>query len=221
MIRSLSIFICSTILSFTAYAQYSVSLSTGISYDIKNAGNYNFFHLPVSLEWSAPMANEHLCFLFKSTYSIAVGGEGADEAYTLNPALPGMVYVQKSIHSSLFLCSIGLRTYFKPNKKKGRFFIDLFPLGLYTQNFLVKYKNYDKTNYDIINPDVGVSYSALAIASSVGYSIPVKKNDLLIEFNANAPVSSNSFLSSNGYALSYNSAAPLELTVGYNLNYGK
>jgi hypothetical protein len=223
MIRLPILFIFGTVLSITAYSQSSaVSLSTGISYDVSNAGNYNFFHIPVSAEWSAPIIKENLWFLFKVTYSIPVGGEGADEAYTLNPALPGTVYMQKSIHSSLFLGSIGVRTYFKPNKKNGRFFIDMLPIGIYSQNFAVRYKNYDKTNYDIINQDVGTEISALAIALSVGYSIPVKKhNDLLIEFNASSPLTFHSFLSQDGYGLSYNEAAPLELTVGYNLNYGK
>jgi hypothetical protein len=222
MIRLFAL-LCSTILSITAYAQSSaVSLSTGISYDVSNAGNYNFFHIPVSVEWSAPIIKENLWFLFKVTYSVPVGGAGADEAYTLNPALPGMVYVQKSIRSSLFLGSIGVRTYFKPNKKNGRFYIDLLPLGIYSQNISVRYKNYDKTNYDIINPDVGTEISALAIALSVGYSIPVKNhNDLLIEFNASTPLSFNRGLSDDGYDLSYKRSAPLQLTIGYNLNCGK
>jgi hypothetical protein len=223
MIRLLTLFILGTVLSITAYAQSSaVSLSTGISYDVSNAGNYNFFHIPVSAEWSAPIIKENLWFLFKFTYSIPVGGEGADEAYTLNPALPGSVAVQKSIHSSLVLGSIGLRTYFKPNKKNGRFFIDFLPAGIYSQNFTVRYKNYDKTNYDIINPDVGTNISALAVALSVGYSIPVKShNDLLIELNASTPLSFSRGLNDDGYDLSYKRAAPLQLTIGYNLNCGK
>jgi hypothetical protein len=134
----------------------------------------------------------------------------------LNPSLPSAIKLQKSITPFIFSESIGKRICLYKNKRNDALCLDLLA-GISNQYFRVVYKNYDKANYDILNPDVNLNVAGLFLAASLVYTIPKKTGSLIIKLNVQTPPSAIR----GDYPLSYELCAPLQLTVGYDLFYGK
>ena len=209
--------ICFLVFSFlacTTTAQSSISLSTGISTDINNS-NISFYQVPVSLLWKP--GGEEFSPLLLLGYNFPLQGASSGEAYTLNPALPAKVRLIEKISPYLFTTAIGFAVRLSKSKNNNSLYINLLPFGICNQNIKVTYKNYDKENYEVLNPDVNRNEAAFVMAASVAYYFHKTKKDLMVMLQAQSGMIKNK----DPYLLSYNSIAPLQLTIGYNFYYNK
>jgi len=207
----LAIFI---LLSAEGDAQSFVSLSTGISKDINNESR-SFYHIPISLQWK-PFSGPGSPLFFEFDYDIPFTCKSAGNAYTLNPSLPEKVTLQENIHPYIFTTSIGFRIHLYTNKKNNSFYLNLLS-GFCNQNFKVEYKNYDKVNYEVLNPDINRNAVKLVLSIAAVYNFHKRKQDMLLMLHLQSPLLTSQY----NYPLSYQFIAPLQLTFGYNLFYNK
>jgi hypothetical protein len=196
-------------------AQSFVSLSTGISMDLNNT-NPSFYHIPVTLQWH-PFSQKKSPFFLELNYDIPITSKSTGDAYTLNPGLPGEVTLNERIHALLFTASIGFRIHLYTNKKENSFYLNLMPVGICVQNFKVNYENFDKENYEVLNPDISLNKGGFAMGMAGAYNFHKGKQDMMIMLHLQTPP----FQSRGDYPLSYNFIAPLQLTFGYNFYYNK
>jgi hypothetical protein len=203
------------ILSFTAAnAQSFLSFSTGISTDI-NHNRKSFYQIPVSVQWK-PGNSKGSPLIFEFDYGIPLITKGSGEAYTLNQQLPDKETLTESIRASIFTISVGFQINLLNNGKKDMLCLDIFPLALTSQHYKINYKNYDKENYEVLNPDLNRNAGGLAMATALIYNFH-KNQDMM----AMIRIQSATFTKKADYPLSYNSIAPLQFTIGYNFYYKK
>ena len=214
-LQFLSVFIIFLSLSSKVQAQSFLSLSTGISTDLNNP-NHNFYHIPFTLQWK-PSARKRAPFFLEFNYNIPFTSKSTGDAYTLNPSLPEKVTLQENIKPAIFTMNIGFRIHLYTNKKSNSFYLNLLPFGICIQNFSIDYKNYDKQNYEVLNPDVNLNSGGIVESIEAAYFFHKTKQDMVIMLHLQTPP-----LKSRGdYPLSYKFVAPLQLTFGYNLFYNK
>jgi len=212
LLQSLIIFI---LFSATGNAQSFISLSTGISANI-NKPNQSFYHIPLSLQWK-PSPKENNPFFVEFDYGIPFIAKSSGNAYTLNPSLPAAVNLEETICPNIFTVSIGFRIFLYTNKKNNSFYLNLLPFGISNQNFKVTYKNYDKENYEVLNPDVNKDLTGFVASVAAVYNFHKGKQDMMIMLHLQSPTTRRK----GDYPLSYKSVAPLQLTFGYNFYYNK
>jgi hypothetical protein len=201
-------------------AQPSLSLASGFSTDINGSNtNEKFKHVPFVAEFQLPTGRKGSGILFTLQYYIPLAAWYTANAYTLNPSLPPHIPLQESIQPYIFTASIGFRIPLVTFSNKSRLFIDLFPFCLSNQNTHVKYPQYDKTNYDIENPDYAFNATGLSVSASITHRQPFKKNGG--GFVAALSVQSPPATKQNAYANNYKLVTPLQLTVGYYFNFKK
>ncbi|MEO8821983.1 MAG: hypothetical protein ABI366_00310 [Ginsengibacter sp.] len=201
--------------SITTNAQSSISLSTGISTDMNNS-NKTFHHIPISLQWK-PFADKKSPLFLEFDYDIPLINKRTGDAFTLNESLPQKVTLQENISSSIFTMAVGFRIHLYTNKKNNSFYLNILPVGICSQNFKVSYKNFDKVNYEVLNPDVNSSPAGFVMSMAAVYNFHKTKQDMMLMLHAQTPL-----LTSRGdYPLSYKYAAPLLITFGYNFYYNK
>jgi hypothetical protein len=202
-------------ISFSIHAQSSLSLSTGVSVDMNNT-NQSFYHIPISFQWK-PSSREKAPFFLEFDYDVPLTTKSKGNAYTLNPSLPSEVMLQESIRAYIFTASIGFRIHLYSTKKNNSFYLNLLPLGISNQNYKVTYKNYDKENYEVLNPDVNLNMGGLVMSMAAVYYFHKRKQDMQIMLHAQTPL----LRIIDDYPMSYKSIAPLQLTFGYNFYYNK
>jgi hypothetical protein len=212
--QKLICFLVFIFLACATNAQSSISLSTGISTDINNS-NISFYQVPISLLWK-PVGEEFSPLLLLG-YNFPLSGTSTGDAYTLNPALPAKVRLSEKISPYLFTVAIGFAVRLSKSKNNNSLYVNLLPFGICNQNIKVTYKNYDKENYEVLNPDVNRNEAAFVMAASVAYYFHKTKKDLMVMLQAQ----SGMMKKKDAYPLSYNSIAPLQLTIGYNFYYPK
>lgn len=195
-------------------AQSFLSISTGISTDV-NQNRKSFYHIPVSLQWK-PGNSRHSPFIFEFDYAIPLTTKGSGEAYTLNSQLPEKVTLTESIHATIFTVSLGFQIHLLTDKKNNTLSLDLFPLSFSSQRYKVDYKNYDKENYEVLNPDLNRNTSGLAMATAIIYNF-LKNQEMMAMIRIQSPT----FTRKDDYPLAYKSIAPLQFTMGYNFYYKK
>lgn len=200
--------------SFSVCAQSSLSVSSGISKDLNNPG-YSFYGIPVSVQWK-PSKKERAAFFLEANYDFVFAGKSSGNAYTLNPALPQEVILAENIRVSLLTFSVGFHIHLYTNKKNNSFYLNLLPVGISTQSFKVNYKNYDKENYEVMNPDVNTAATGLVMSMAAVYNFHKGKQDEFLMLHIQTPTG---FGKANDYPLSYKSIAPLQLTFGYHFYY--
>jgi hypothetical protein len=208
------IFIFFVLFSVAGKAQSFISLSSGISRDINNTKK-SFYHIPFAFQWE-PFSGTRSPLFFEFDYDIPFTSKNIGNAYTLNPSLPEKVALQENIHSHIFTSSIGIRIHLYTNKKSNSFYFNLLT-GICNQKFKVDYKNYDKSNYEILNPDVKRNATKLVLSMSAVYNFHKRKQDMLLMLHLQSPLLTSQY----DYPLSYQFIAPFQLTFGYNLFYNK
>lgn len=211
----LILFTISTLYAAGVKAQSSITFSTGFSTDLNNHLNA-FHHIPVSLLWK-PFPEKRSPFFLEFDYDIPLSNTGTDKAYTLNPSLPEEVTLQKKIKAYIFTVSIGFRIHLYTNKKNNSFYLNLIPVGFCNQNFKVAYKNYDRENYEVLNPDVDMNNGGAVMSMAIIYNFHVRNQEFLLMLHAQTPL----FRKRNDYPASYKFIAPLQFTFGYNFYYNK
>lgn len=206
-------FFCCIFFTEYANAQTYVALSTGISKDINNT-HKSFYHVPVLLQWE-PFPNKENVIFFQFEYDHPLTAKGSGEAYTLNPSLPQKVTLVESVRPFVFTTSLGLSILVYTNKRINTFNLNLL-LGYCYQNFKVTYKNYDKENYEVLDPDVNLNKNAFVLSMAGVYNFNKAKN-MFLRIGVQTPL----LISAGRYPLSYKYIAPLQLTYGYKLFYNK
>ncbi len=196
-------------------AQSSISLSTGISTDLNNSGK-TFYHIPVSLQWK-PFADKKAPLFLEFEYDIPFANKRTGDAFTLNPGMPEKVTLFEKISPYIITVAVGFRIHLFTSKKNNSFYLNLLPVGISSQNFKVSYKNYDKENYEIANPDVNSHPDGFVMSMAAVYNFHKTKQDMMLMLHVQTPL----LISKDDYPLSYKYVAPLQLTFGYNFYYNK
>jgi hypothetical protein len=208
-LRIACIFIIFTLLSSRINAQSFIALSSGISVDINNKSP--FYSVPVTLRFK-PFRRSP--FFIEATQAIGFNRLSEVDAYTLNPQLPEHVVLTEQIKFSSFSMGIGARIVLYTNKKDNQFALNL-STGISDQHYKVNFRNYDKINYEVLNPDVNQYVSGLYASIAAVYNFHKRKQDMFIMVRLQSP-STSSF---ERYKFSYYKTAPLQFTFGYKLFY--
>jgi hypothetical protein len=216
MIKLLLLSVCCILFSFFADAQSFIGLSTGFSRDINQNPNYSFYHIPITLQFK-PFRKRWNVLFFEANYDIPIGATGSGKAYTANPSLPQEVTLSEKVAPYIFTGFAGVSFCFYIDKQRGDI-LYLNPMaGVCNQYVTVEYKNYDKANYEVLNPDIGSNNTSVVAALEVVYKF---HNNLIVNFHMQTPLADDEGENYN-HPLSYNSIAPLQLTLGYNFYYNK
>ncbi len=196
-----------------ASSQSFIALSSGISTDLNN--KKTFYHVPVIFRIE-PFQRSG--FFIEGNYSIPFSRRSAADAYTAKPSLPGHVVLIETIRPYLYTLSFGGEIHLYTNKEnKNSIYLNL-SAGICSQGFKVKYKNYDKENYEVLNPDVNTDSSGLVYSIGCVYNFHQPKNDFFLMVNLQTPPL---IVALNRYAMTYKMIAPLQITFGYKLIYNK
>lgn len=195
-----------------ASSQSFVALSSGFSLDLNN--NRTFYHIPVSLRIE-PF--ERSGFFIEGNYSIPFSRQSTANAYTTNPVLAEHVTLIETVRPYLFTITLGGEIHLYTTKKNNSFYLDL-AAGVSSQHFKVNYKNYDKINYEVLNPDVSTDSSGLVFSIAGVYNFHKRKQDMFLMLHLQTPPLVSSL---NYYAMTYKISAPLQLTFGYKLIHNK
>lgn len=195
-----------------ANSQAFIALSSGISKDLNN--KKTFYHIPVSLRWE-PFKKSG--FFINANYGIPLSRNGSADAYTANPLLPEHVVLKERIQPNLFTVEIGGTIHLYTNKKNNSMYLDI-ATGVSSQHFKVNYKNYDKINYEVLNPDVNTDSSGLILSIAYIYNFHWRKQNLFLMLHLQTPPLVSAL---NYYSMNYKVIAPLQITFGYKLIYNK
>ncbi len=200
-------------ISLSSRGQSSITLSSGVSIDLNN--KKPFYHIPISLQWK-PFPNPGNPFTVGVEYGVPFGKMSTAKAYTANPSLPQQVILQENIRSFISTVNAGVRIFLFSVDEKNKFYLNI-SLGICSQNFKVNYVNFDKANYEVLNPDVKANWGGFVLSSAAVYNFHTANRDLQLRLHLQT-----SLLADLGrYPLSYKSVAPFQLTFGYNFYYNK
>lgn len=200
--------------SFATNAQSYLSISTGISTDV-NQNRKSFYHIPVSFQWK-PFPEKNVPLLLELNYGIPLTTKGSGNAFTLSSSLPEKVTLTEKIDPYIFTINLGFQIHLFTTKKNNTLCLDLFPLGICNQNFKIKYKNYDKENYEVLNPDLSRNSGGFEMSMATVYNFH-KNQDMMFKLHIQTPT----FTQKDNYPSAYRSIAPLQLTFGYSFYYKK
>jgi len=215
MIKLLTVSACCILFSLTINAQPFIGLSTGISRDINQNPNYSFYHIPINLQWK-PFRRRFNVLFFEANYDIPFAAKGMATAYTVNPSLPQSVTLQEKVAPYVFTGFAGASFRFYVNKHRDIIYINPM-IGICNQNVIVKYKGYDKANYEVLNPDISSNTTDAVGALEIEYKF---HNDLMVIVHMQTPLADDQD-ENYIHPLTYNSVAPLQLTFGYTFYYNK
>lgn len=195
-------------------AQSSISLSTGISTDLNNS--QSFYQVPFSLIWK-PFKDKKVPFFLEIDYALPLGSKSTGDAYTLNPSMPQKVILKETIKPYIFTASLGFSIHLFSTKKSNTFYLNVSPFAICNQTINVSYKDYDKANYEVMNPDVNSKEVGLVMFFAPVYYFHTGKQDMMLMLHLQTPL----LKENRDYQLSYKYIAPLQLTFGCNFYYNK
>ncbi|MEO8854154.1 MAG: hypothetical protein ABI359_10265 [Ginsengibacter sp.] len=206
------IYILISFFSFQANAQSFIALSTGISTDLNNARP--FYTVPVTLRWE-PF--KHSSFFIESIQGTCFTRLSKADAFTTSSQLSEHVVLTEATNLNIQSIGVGGAIVLYTNKKNNRFTLNL-SMGICTELFKVKYRNYDMANYEVLNPDVNTRFSGLYASIAGTYNFHKRKQDMFLMMRVQSPSSASG---PDHYSLSFHKTAPLELSFGYKLFYNK
>lgn len=170
--------------------------------------------VPVTLRWE-PF--KRFGFFIEGTQTIGLNRLTDADAYTTSPQLPEHVSLTKVINVNSLSIGTGGAIVLYTNKRNNRITLNL-SIGICSEHFNVTYRDYDKENYEIINPDVGENLTGLYVSAAGVYNFHNRKQDMFIMLRVQSPSSAGQ---PDHYTLSYRNTASLQLTYGYKLFYNK
>jgi hypothetical protein len=206
-LRITAIFLLITFFASHIKAQSLIALSMGISTDVSN--KKPFYSVPVTFRLE-PF--KHSGFFIEATQGIGFNRLSKADAYTANADLIEHVTLTEAVKNSSFSMGIGGAIVLYTNKKNNQITLNI-STGICSEHYTVNFRNYDKANYEVLNPDVNENISGLYAAIAVAYNFDKRKRDMFIMLRLQSP-SSAGF---GRYQLSFDKAAPLQLTYGYKL----
>ena len=183
--------------------QHTLGISSGISIDINNNGKFK--QVPLTVEW-VPGKSKKGGFIIQTTFALPLNNKSYDSAYTISSGLSPAVAVQKDIKNFWFSGSTGAR-FLIPIRATTDVVIDFFPLGISQQIFKINYKNYNNTDYEVINPDVNLNRWGYVCSLGIGYL----RDNFVGKITFQTPLAA----SEGRYKLSYRLNAPMQITIGY------
>ena len=192
------------IYAIPSFGQARLGFSTGFSIDINNGSRFQ--NIPLSVQW-LPAKKGNGSFLLKADVGIPLTRRESDSAYTLSAGLPSAIAVEKRLKSHLLTLGVGYRFRVAAKTNGNHYFIDVLPLGLSSQQFKPAYVNFDKTAYDILNPDVELNRTGFVFGCGLGY----QQSNFVAQVHVQTPPTA----SKGRYQLSHKLNAPLQLSVGY------
>ena len=213
-LRITGIFILITIFVSQVSAQSFIALSSGISTDINNERPFlwpQFMKHAVAII-SMPFSWEGTAFFIEAIQDIGFNRLSKSDAYTANPDLSENVVLTEEVKHTSFLIGIGGAIVLYTNKRNNQITVDVSK-GICSESYTVDFRNYDKVNYEVLNPDVTNPISGLYASIAMIYNFRKRKQDMFIMLRLQSP-SSGGF---GRYKLSFNNTAPLQLTFGYKL----
>jgi hypothetical protein len=205
-----TLFIC--IISFYAKSQSVVAFSSGIATDLNN--EKPFYTIPLTLHWE-PFRRS--AFFIEATKGIGLNRLSKVDAYTTNEQLPEHVNITEVIKFQSFSVAMGGAIKLYTNSKNNRLSLNL-SAGIIGENFSIVFKNYDKANYEVLNPDVSENLAGLYCSGAVVYNFHKRKRDMFLKLRIQSPSTAEM---PDNYNLSYNNTAAFSLMYGYKLFYNK
>ena len=212
MKRFIPVYFFISLFAFQTNGQSLLALSTGISVDLNN--EKPFYAIPVTLRWE-PFKRS--AFFIEATQGIGFDRLANADAYTTSTQLPEHKLLTEAINVNTLSIGTGGAIVLYTNKKNNRFTLNL-SIGICSEEFRVVYRNYDKANYEVLNPDVGENLSGLYISGAAVYNFHKRKQDMFVMLRIQSPSSAGR---PDYYTLSYNKTAALQLTFGCKLFYNK
>lgn len=170
--------------------------------------------VPITLRWE-PF--KRTGFFIEANQGIGFNRLSHAGAYTVAPQLPEHVVLTEAVNLTTFSTGIGGAIVIYTDKKNNQFTLNL-STGVYKESFTVTYRNYDKANYEVLNPDVSEDMSGLYACIAGVYNFHKRRRDMFIMLRLQSPSSAGL---PERYELSYNKTAPLQITFGYKLFYNK
>lgn len=202
MLKTTLLVLCITAATTTFSQQ--LGLSTGISIDANNHGRNK--QVPLSLQW-IPQQWTNVAIVARLDAALPLGYSREVTAYTLQSGLSPSAPVRETIRNSWMALSIGARLSF-PLRNNGRYlFADFIPAGIGTQRFKVNFKNYNRDDYEILNPDTDQKKTGVFVGAGFGFVI----SNFVAQVHAYTPL----LASKDDYKLSYKFNAPISVTIGY------
>lgn len=209
---AICLFILITFFYFQANAQSFFAISTGVSTDLSNPKP--FYMIPVSVRWEP---DKHSGFFIEAIKGICFPRLTKANAYTAISQLPEHVVLTEAINLNNISIGMGGTIVLYTNKKNNRFTLNL-STGICTEQFKIKYRNYDTANYEVLNPDVDTRFSGIYVSIGAIYNFHKRKQDMFIMLRVQSHSSASL---PDHYSLSFYKTAPLQLTFGYKLFYNK
>ncbi len=206
-LRIAGIFLIITFFTSHINAQSFIALSSGISTDLSN--KKPFYTIPITFRLEPC---KHSAFFIEGTQSIGFNRLSHADAYTANGDLSEHVVLTETIKQTSFSMGIGGAIVLYTNKKNNQITLNI-STGISSEHYTVNFRNYDKVNYEVLNPDVTSYISGLYISIAGVYNFHKRKRDMFIMLRLQSP-SSAGF---GRYKLSFFKAAPMQLTFGYKL----
>ena len=205
-LRSSIFFLVFILFSFQTNSQSLIAFSAGISSDLNNVKP--FYMVPISIR-AEPFKQSS--FFVETIQGFGFNKVSKADAYTTSPQLPEHLVLTEVIKSTSFSMGIGWVIKIYTDKNSNRFALHL-SAGVGSENFVIKYKNYDKTNYEVLNPDVNTKFSGPYASIAAAYNFH-RKQDMFIMLRLQTPTPGKS--GPGHYDLSFNTIAPMSLTFGY------
>jgi hypothetical protein len=151
-------------------------------------------------------------FFIEATQEIGFNRLSKADAYTASADLDEHVVLTEVVKHTSFSMGIGGAIVLYTNKKNNQITLNL-STGICSEHYTVNFRNYDKANYEVLNPDVTEYISGLYASIAGVYNFHKRKRDMFIMLHLQSP-SSAGF---GRYKLSFYKTAPMQFTYGYKL----
>ncbi|HLX93183.1 MAG TPA: hypothetical protein VKR32_15975 [Puia sp.] len=197
-------------------AQSYVAFAAGPARDLNNL-RIPIYQAPIVFQWKP--SPRFAGVIFDVEASMPFDGSSSRVAYTLNPTLPDQLRVRESILPFSWTVGIGFHIRFRHDQKKKNlpgqkkeeaWALEIYPAEIEGQVINVHYSSYDKSNYDILNPDVGTNRGGPEAAIALSHSV---SNGFSVMLRARTPP----LASLGSYPLSFRFVAPLQVLLRYKL----
>ena len=194
--------------SFAASAQKYIEPIVG--YQISPKDQYLFKQLNAGVQWVL-LNKKKKPFFLKAMISLPIADKSLDTAYTTNINLPLIQQVQKTIKPYGFLLTIGKRVIIQPSGRYNKFSF-IFSGGIAYQYLKVE-NNYDRKNYELLNPDKTKSRFGGLVAFQMEYMRILKNGRIFIQTGISSSPISKRKASQNSFKF----LVPIDFNIGYSI----
>lgn len=181
-----------------------------VGYQVSPKENYIFSQLNAGVQWVL-LNKKKKPFFLKITASLPIADKSLDSAYTTNINLPVINQVQKIIKPFGFELSIGKRLIIPPTGKYNKCSF-IFSAGIAYQRLQVE-NNFDRKNYDLLNPDITISRFGGLVGFQFEYMRILKNGRLFLQTGiTSSPISKRK---SNQNSFKF--LVPIAFNLGYSI----